>query len=707
MKRESLVGVGVAGLMLGGLVAVIIAESPSAAQQARPAAAVKMSSTEGQLSGAAPVASAHGVEPPPAAQLTPQERELMDALQEAHRQVHAGEEPPAEDGDGLSKALEDRIKKDSWIRDARTLLHTELGEGAFVQPGALTPLADDLLAYLKRIDEHGLEQQRFRTDALAEKAEAYLARTRGERVSPPAALGAHGPAVMQLLRAPRLVPDKALARLTKAGRPLPGAEAIEQAVTALEQARGGEATLQEAAKLEAAFGWSLLRLVMDYRIVRKAGPNKVTRDETKLVDGRGEQKRLRRILNQIADAPAGDARFRVIEPVHPDYQPLLKAYARYRALAEKSCTRLISTWKFYPTQKGWEVGKLKERLACEGYYDGDTSVGHYDPTLLEAVKRYQRTHDLKDDGHVGGGTIRSLNVPLAERAKQIALALQRLRESYTNDFESPYLRVNVPAFELQMIDEGKVVDRRRVIVGTNKLDDDKVRLIQGHINRTKLFKTRLYEVIVNPDWIMPLRVEKGELKTSIEKDPNYLEKHNIRRVTLDDGTKVFIQGRGRGNVLGKVKFLLEESSAIYLHDTDKRTLFRKQRRDFSHGCIRVRRAIAFGKELLARDGWESKDVDRTFKSSTQRGFKLKRPIPLATEYVTVTVTDEGDPIFLGDIYDYDEAYYAGRAPEAQIRWGHSLLRPRWVPLVPAEVVEGWRRKGKPAPRNYDPAKHGG
>jgi hypothetical protein len=89
-------------------------------------------------------------------------------------------------------------------------------------------------------------------------------------------------------------------------------------------------------------------------------------------------------------------------------------------------------------------------------------------------------------------------------------------------------------------------------------------------------------------------------------------------------------------------------------------------------------------------------------------MKLKQPVPLITEYITVDISAEGLPVFLSDIYGYDKAYADGDLPPREyILWGQPRLRPRWVPRVPKEIVKRWRAEGKPAPRNYDPAKHGG
>jgi murein L,D-transpeptidase YcbB/YkuD len=211
-------------------------------------------------------------------------------------------------------------------------------------------------------------------------------------------------------------------------------------------------------------------------------------------------------------------------------------------------------------------------------------------------------------------------------------------------------------------------------------------------------------VIVNPTWILPRRVEQGELLTSVEEDPDYLAKKNIRKVRLGSGEDVLVQGAGGGNVLGKVKFLLEESNAVYLHDTDKRGLFKKRRRDFSHGCMRVEGAEEFARWLLERDGAPAAEVERAFVSKAHPiAFDLKTPINLVTEYITVDLTPAGEPVFLDDIYKYDDAYWNDKLPPTvTLPWGSALLRPRWVPLVDAKTVAAWKAEGKSAPRDLGP-----
>ncbi len=91
--------------------------------------------------------------------------------------------------------------------------------------------------------------------------------------------------------------------------------------------------------------------------------------------------------------------------------------------------------------------------------------------------------------------------------------------------------------------------------------------------------------------------------------------------------------------------------------------------------------------------------------TTQRGMTLTKPVPLVTEYVTVDISAEGDPIFLTDIYKFDKAYEKGTLPpKVKTLWGSPNLRPGWVPRVARKIVQSWRAEGQPAPRDYDPNK---
>jgi len=631
---EQLIGVGVAGLLVGLVIGALVfrdANNPPASaddpQDAVVQAPIKVK-PQAPAAGGAPTANA----PSP-----------KDATGAGSASIKGGQDAEPEpkaaplQRKGMSKALAGAVYEDTWLQPLRIKLHDTIGTGALFTTDGPTPAGQWVLNRLAALDAHAVDTTPY--------------------------------------------------------KPL--------VVTGLVKAGTTDETA--AAKAEAALGTVLVRLVLEYRFVKRTGPFKRgLRPERKVVDHKESLDQIFALAHEFATADSETAATALIDPPHPNYHPMIAALKRYRGFAAAGgCKAIDPSLKIRPKSKGRFVVQLQDRLKCEGLYSGP-SDGAYDEDVLAAVQTYQRTHELEDEGFVFSGTIRSMNVSMARRVQQIELALQRLRESRVWEMNPYHLRVNIPAFTMVAVEPGAIIKRHKVIVGTNRLDDDKQALIQGHLNRTRLFTTRLYKVVINPAWMLPERVSKGEMVGKMEKDPQWLEKNNISLKTLPNGRSVYVQGFGPGNVLGKVKFLLEKSNAIFLHDTDKRLLFRKLRRDFSHGCVRVHEAVGFARWLLHKDGYEHPDISRGFKlEKTQRGMSLKEPVDLMTEYVTVDIDAAGRPTFLTDVYGYDKAYRAGKMPpRTKIRWGDPTLRPSWVPIVPKSKVDEWYQAGKPAPRNY-------
>lgn len=610
---------------------------------------------------------------------------LVGALEAAHRQSHASPEASANDK-AVAAAVDEVFAKDKVARRFAHEFYAAFGPNRFVKGSALTPLGKKTLALIGELERHALDASRYDRDGLA--ALSALGDGGDE------ADGEIRSILRGLIAAPTFDRAEATERIA-AMRELPDPTMVIAVAASL----SGPTSSPADARLDAKVFEGFLELVLDFRFIKKAGPHTI-RSREAVFDR--ERKKLKDFIAELVSLPRGEGIDRLIPP-HPQYDEMLGFYAAYRGYAAAGCEKLPANWRFRNGSKGEEVKKLQARLKCQGFYEGELD-GRYEGATVEAVKSFQRHHDLPDEGTVLEETMKALNVSMDYRVKQIALTLQRMREARFDRMGDFFIRVNIPSFLLKVFEHGEMIREHKVIVGTNRLDDDKVNHVQGHINRTKLLGTRLYEVIVNPTWILPKRVEEGELASSLDKDPDHLTKSNIKKVKLGSGTEVFVQGAGDGNVLGKVKFLLEESNAIYLHDTDKRHLFKKQRRDFSHGCMRVHEAIEFGKWLLAHDGWPENEVERAFAAkSLQRGFKLKKPIHTVVEYMTVDVSSEGKPVFFADIYGYDSAFFNDNLPPFEkTRWGSDRLRPRWVPLMDAATVNEWKAKGKPAPRNLGP-----
>ena len=689
--KGALLGAGLTGVLVGFATASFVLEPPP--KVARQASETTPIDLDGEFGAEVPEDTSDPLRP------------VLDALTGAHATLHGA--PAAKDkaqAGRVPRRLKDAIAVDPWQLELRQKIHEASGAGRFVSNQGLTPLGKALIEHLREADRHGLDPAAYQLSTLEEDLKAYKAKVSGQAVVAPPAAGPAGPIMVSALEAPVFDRAATAAQMRTAGG-LPAVEHVSELLAQLKEMEPSPELQKLRWKLEAGLGAGLLRYVMDFRFLYRAGPFKLVSGKT-VAKRKSLRRKLMSTISEIVMSESPGESLDDLQPNHPAYARMLSVYETYRGLADKGgCKTDMNTesWRIKPGDEGERIKVLQERLACEGYYEGPTD-GIYGDGLLIAVRDFQRHHELDADGYVYESSLKTLNISMERRVKQIKLALQRLRESRVRELGDYYVRVNVPAFELQVIEKGEVIKRHKVIVGTNRIDDDKVKLVQGHINRTDLFVTKLHEIISNPDWYIPKRVEAGEIKARVAEDPEYLTKKGIITQTLPGGRVVYVQRAGAGNALGKVKFLLRKSKAIFLHDTDKKDLFKEERRDLSHGCIRVHKATKLAQFLLEKDGWDAKDVARSIKAkTTQRGMKLKTEIDLITEYITVDIAEDGKAVFLTDIYKYDRDFYEkALPPKVTNRWGSSVLRPHWVPKVPEEIVEDWRSRGQPAPHNYKP-----
>jgi murein L,D-transpeptidase YcbB/YkuD len=240
---------------------------------------------------------------------------------------------------------------------------------------------------------------------------------------------------------------------------------------------------------------------------------------------------------------------------------------------------------------------LATKLALEGDLPQGAAVPagsvKYDGDVVEAVKRFQLRHALAVTGYLGPETVRQLNVPIADRVRQLQYSLERWRW-LPHELAMPLIAVNVPAFRLYGFDEPHhIALKMNVVVG------------KAMRSETPAFIGNMSYLVFRPDWGVPLTIVRKEILPPLQKDPAYLSKNgydlfdasgkvlNAGQVTpeeiqlLQAGKLSVRQRPGPKNALGSVKFMFPNTYLVYLHDTPKTELFSRSRRDFSYGCIRV------------------------------------------------------------------------------------------------------------------------
>jgi murein L,D-transpeptidase YcbB/YkuD len=289
-----------------------------------------------------------------------------------------------------------------------------------------------------------------------------------------------------------------------------------------------------------------------------------------------------------------------------------------------------------------EIGSLRRRLVqsldlSATYREGESMDIH----LAEAVRGFQRRHGLTADGVVGVRTLAALNARVADNTAQVRINLARRQDDRAH--LPRYVEVNLPGYELRLVDHGKVVLRSRVIVG----DED---------SPTPVFDDLIRTVEVNPFWYVPRSIEQ-ELVEQEQKKPGYLAAKGFYWRASATGLEPerLIQRPGPENALGRVKFLFPNHHAVYLHDTPKPALFGRSQRGLSHGCVRVEKWRELVAALLGAQGWDGPRLDRTLASGKTRRIDLDRPVPVFLDYRTAFVDDQGRLNLRADLYGHDRA----------------------------------------------------
>jgi murein L,D-transpeptidase YcbB/YkuD len=355
-------------------------------------------------------------------------------------------------------------------------------------------------------------------------------------------------------------------------------------------------------------------------------------------------------------------------PQRLDYRLLMRALARYRALAADSTIPAFAVPSGRTVRPGDSlvtVPQLRARLTALGDLASGAAAdsrGRYVGSVVAAVRRFQLRHGLEDDGIIGPRTLAALQFSLALRVPQIELSLERIRQEPRLD-SGPFITVSVPAFRLFAFD-GRGMD------SVPALD---MKVIVGRAIRTPTptLVEQLRYLEFHPYWNVPRSILVKELLPKLRRDAGYLKRENMELVGQSDAvlgdtvTPAVIaalragqlrvrQRPGAANPLGLVKFVIPNDSNIFLHDTPDKVLFSSVRRDFSHGCIRLEDARDLATWVMAgHPAWNEDSVVAAMAGTETRRVPLPRTIPVFVEYNTVLATADGLVWFLPDVYGRD------------------------------------------------------
>lgn len=358
---------------------------------------------------------------------------------------------------------------------------------------------------------------------------------------------------------------------------------------------------------------------------------------------------------------------RAAAPELPLYVSLRQALAKYRQLEDDPALQHrippLPANKIAPGQAYVGTPELAQKLMALGDLPTDAEIPtRYEAALVDGVKAFQSRHGLTVDGVIGRGTFEQLNTPMAARVRQIELTLERLRWTPLL-LGNRMIVVNLPEFVLRAyeISEGRISMKvtMKVIVG-KALD-----------TRTPLFFEDMRFIEFSPYWNIPPSIAKTETVPNLRRDPAYFNKQGLEFVRGDGrvistlsraNLEAVLRGQlrirqrpGPKNALGDIKFIFPNNDNIYLHHTPAPQLFKRDRRDFSHGCIRVEEPVALARFVLQdQPEWTEERIRDAMENGNSRTIRLKQPLPVVIAYGTAIVKSDGKVYFFQDIYGHDK-----------------------------------------------------
>jgi murein L,D-transpeptidase YcbB/YkuD len=355
--------------------------------------------------------------------------------------------------------------------------------------------------------------------------------------------------------------------------------------------------------------------------------------------------------------------------IYPYLTGLIPMEKRYRKLIKLlKSYRLMSKFPTIPytkkvLEKGDRAGRIeliKQRLQISGDYPKDKDIdSSFDSALVEASLSYQKRYLLKENGKIDKTMTYYLNQPVKNNIQAIITNLDKTK-LYAKRFENEYVEVNVPDFNLRYYKDDEIILKTGLVV--------------GRIDRpTPLFHNAIRYLVLNPTWTIPDNLIKRDLIHVLRENPKYLEENNIHVFSGEEEVKVsqakldryenskkrvpyrFVQFPGDNNALGRVKFMFPNKYAVYLHDTDNKSLFPRRYKVYSSGCMRVEHPFDLADTLLehSKVSYSRSAIEKILKTNKPTGITLTKPIPVHILYFTV-YEEDGLAYFKNDIYLYDK-----------------------------------------------------
>ena len=322
---------------------------------------------------------------------------------------------------------------------------------------------------------------------------------------------------------------------------------------------------------------------------------------------------------------------------------LLKDQLRmYYSIAQKGGWQPIPgiTRKINKGTSSPAIAAIKKRLSLTGELKGTDTSQIYTDSLQAAIISYKICNGFDSTGTITDSLINNMNIPVTQRIEQILINMNRMMW-VPNISTQQVIEVNIPEYLLKVYEGNSKAFDMKVVVGKEGAN-------------TTMFSGDLNQVVFSPYWNIPASIVEEEILPAMQKDQNYLQKNHMEIVKKGDSLPVIRQIPGPDNPLGKVKFLFPNSYDIFFHDTPAKGLFQKNKRAYSHGCIRLEDAKKFAFYLLKDDAsWTAEKIEQAMNGGKEQFVALKKTIPVMITYFTAWADENGRINFREDIYNHD------------------------------------------------------
>jgi murein L,D-transpeptidase YcbB/YkuD len=364
------------------------------------------------------------------------------------------------------------------------------------------------------------------------------------------------------------------------------------------------------------------------------------------------------VLSKLSD---GDDAAKVLDaynPPQPEFKALREKLAELRSggndekkIEVKSAAPQVRVPEgkiLRPGMKDERVIALRKRLDVAG----DKNSPLYDDKVMEAVKAFQLSADLGSDGMLGPNTVRALNGQkvaepknrsLQNKIDTIVVNMERWRW-YPRDLGDLHVIVNIPDFTLTLYDHDKVYWHTRIVAG------------KPGKTATPLTTAEMKFITVNPTWNVPPSIIENEYLPALQEDPDALERIGLKLEQNPDGTVRIYQPPGAGNALGRIRFNFPNKFLVYQHDTPDKYLFARDKRAYSHGCMRVQNPETYATKLLSlvdpNEHYNEARIEKMYGNS-EININFKKPVWVHLTYQTAFVDSDGKLQFRDDLYGRD------------------------------------------------------